>query len=132
MNRVPVKYIRDYIKKDFDKKTYCEICGDTNNLELHHIYTLSELWDNWCDKHKISGLDVLEHRAQFVKDEQDKISKEITLCKTHHTTLHRIYGQQYSNHRASLVLKWIETQKEKNGVISKHSTEVKPGSTCSS
>ena len=123
MNRVPVKYIRDFIKKDFDKKSYCEICGDTENLELHHLYTLSELWDNWCEKHNISGLDVLIHREQFVQDNLDKVNDTVTLCKPHHLTLHRIYGQQYSNHMTPKVKKWITIQKEKNGFIQRSDSQ---------
>ena len=35
LKRFPIKYIRDYIKKEYKIKDKCFICGDTHTLELH-------------------------------------------------------------------------------------------------
>ena len=119
--REPVKYIRDYIKKSYKVKDSCYICNVTENLELHHIFSLSELFHTWCTLNNIildknSSVDEILHiRENFTKDNLDKLSNDnlYTLCKFHHERLHNIYGQRYSNYLASKVLRWIELQKLK-------------------
>ena len=46
LKRFPIKYIRDFIKKDYKLKDECYICGDSNKLELHHLFSVSELLVN--------------------------------------------------------------------------------------
>ena len=118
LKRIPVKYVRDYIKKYYKLEKSCYICGDTDNLELHHLYSVSELWASWLEDKKITGLtleDVLTLREEFYSDNIDLLSEKnlYTLCKTHHERLHNIYGQRYSNWRAEKVLNWIKLQKQK-------------------
>jgi 5-methylcytosine-specific restriction endonuclease McrA len=121
LKRFPIKYIRDYIKKEYKIKDACYICGDTNNLELHHLFSVSQLFENWCNTRKIREIVSVEHikdlRVDFAKDEKDNLSNKnlFTLCKKHHTRLHNIYGQRYSNHLVPKIKNWLDIQKEKNG-----------------
>jgi hypothetical protein len=121
LKRIPIKYIRDYIKKDYKLRDECYICKGTQNLELHHIYSISQLFDDWCQKHKIetsfSVDEIKEIRVKFYEDEHDRLSNDnlYTLCKIHHERLHNIYGQRYSNHLASKIITWLNIQREKNG-----------------
>lgn len=118
LKRFPVKIIRDYIKKHYQKSTKCYICGTSDNLELHHLYSVSELFNNWCkensvDLEHVTEPEMFEHRVKFYDDCVDYLCSDnwYTLCKTHHGRLHSIYGQRYPNSYAKKVKKWIELQK---------------------
>ena len=65
LKRFPIKYVRDYIKKDYKVRDKCYICGSKDDLELHH------------------------------------------------SKLHTLYGQNYSNHLVPKVKKWLDIQKDK-------------------
>ena len=56
LKRFPVKYIRDYIKKDYKIRDMCYICGSTEKLELHHLYSVSQLFEKWCTVNKIRDI----------------------------------------------------------------------------
>jgi len=120
LKRLPVKYIRDYMKKSYKARDCCFVCGNTQQLELHHIYSVSQLFEDWCKKNKIRDITTLEQITQvrelFCRDEEERLSNInlYTLCKSHHQRLHSIYGQKYSNHLANKVIRWLEIQKEKN------------------
>lgn len=120
LKRFPIKYIRDYIKKDYKLRDECYICGSTQKLELHHLLSVSELFNNWCVKNKIKNIDnvdtINELRVVFAKDCADELDhiNLFTLCSKHHKQLHSIYGQTYSNHLAPKIKKWLDHQKAKN------------------
>lgn len=121
LKRLPIRYIRDYIKRDYKMRDCCYICGSTDKLELHHLYSLSELFNNWCDKNGIMSIDteeqILEYRQIFAVECEEKLSADnlYTLCSAHHKRLHTIYGQRYANHLAPKIKNWLNIQKEKNG-----------------
>jgi hypothetical protein len=121
LKRLPIKYIRDYIKKDYKLRDCCYICGSESNLELHHLYSVSELFNNWCAANKILHIDseepILDLRIVFATDCADSLSHNnlYTLCSLHHKRLHNLYGQRYSNNMANKVKNWLEIQKEKHG-----------------
>lgn len=121
LKRLPLKYIRDYIKKDYKLRDECYVCGATTKLELHHLYSVSELFNNWCIKYKISDItteeQILELRVRFADECEDALSHKnlFTLCDMHHKRLHNLYGQRYSNHMVPKIKNWLEIQKEKNG-----------------
>jgi 5-methylcytosine-specific restriction endonuclease McrA len=121
LKRLPVKFVRDYIKKDYKLKDCCFICGSVKDLELHHLYSVSELFNQWCVKNKVLHIKSDEHikelRVQFAQDCATDLSHDnlYTLCKHHHVRLHTIYGQSYGNHLASKIKTWIYLQKEKHG-----------------
>ena len=121
LKRFPIKYIRDFIKKDYKLRDECFICGSKQKLELHHLLSISELFNKWCVKNKINTIDDVDYikklRIQFANDCEKELSHEhlFTLCNIHHKQLHSIYGQTYSNHLAPKIKNWLEIQKAKNG-----------------
>lgn len=121
LKRFPIKYIRDFIKKDYKIRDCCYICGSVEQLELHHLYSLSELFNEWCTQYRIyeitSESQMLELRVQFAQECSEKLSNEhlYTLCSKHHKQLHNLYGQRYPNYLMPKVKNWIHIQKEKHG-----------------
>ena len=120
LKRFPIKYIRDYIKKDYKLKDKCYICGSKEKLELHHLFSVSQLFEQWCSENKVTEIDTVEKitslREIFAVDCKESLDHHnlYTLCKTHHQRLHNIYGQNYSNHLVPKVKKWLELQREKS------------------
>jgi hypothetical protein len=116
-----VRYIRDHIKRDYKLREHCYICKSTDNLELHHLYSVSELFNRWLDANNIRHIkteeEILEYRVRFAKDCAEHLSNDhlYTLCSVHHKRLHNIYGQTYSNSLAPKILNWLNIQKEKYG-----------------
>ena len=121
LKRFPIKYIRDFIKKDYKLRDECFICGSKDKLELHHLLSISELFNKWCVKNKINAIDDVDYikklRIEFANDCEEELSHKhlFTLCSVHHKQLHSIYGQTYSNHLAPKIKNWLEIQKAKNG-----------------
>ena len=119
LKRFPVKYIRDFIKKDYKLRDVCYICNSVDNLELHHLFSLSQLWEDWLRKNDIKKIEsvteIKELRQTFAKDNEDSLSNKylVTLCSKHHKKLHTIYGQNYSNYLVPKIKNWLEIQKEK-------------------
>ena len=60
LRRIPIKYIRDYIKKDYKLRDECYVCKCTDKLELHHMYSISQLFEGWCTKNKITEVESVE------------------------------------------------------------------------
>ena len=121
LKRLPVKYIRDYIKKNYKVRDCCFICRSTQQLELHHLYSVSELFERWCVTNKIREINCVEEiqnlRVQFALDCADELSQEnlYTLCKPHHQKLHSLFGKSYSNYVALKVKNWLKKQQIKHG-----------------
>ena len=121
LKRFPIKYIRDYIKKDYKLKDKCYICGSKEKLELHHLFSVSQLFEQWCSENKGTEIDTVEKitslREIFAVDCKESLDHHnlYTLCKTHHQRLPNIYGQNYSNHLVPKIKNWLEIQKDKNG-----------------
>lgn len=123
LKRFPIKYIRDFIKKDYKLRDKCFVCGGTEFLELHHLFSVSELFKRWRETNKINEItsvdEIKDLREKFAKDCKDQLSHVnlFTLCSKHHKQLHSIYGQTYSNHLAPKIKNWLDIQKAKNGGI---------------
>ena len=123
LKRFPIKYIRDFIKKDYKLRDKCFICGSSEKLELHHLYSISELFRQWCTDNKIYSIDTVEeitdYRVKFSEDCTEELSHDnlFTLCSKHHKRLHTIYGQTYSNHLTPKIKKWLDFQRLKNGGV---------------
>ena len=121
LKRFPIKYIRDYIKKDYKLKDKSYICGSKEKLELHHLFSVSQLFEQWCSENKVTEINTVEKitslREIFAVDCKESLDHHnlYTLCKTHHQRLHNIYGQNYSNHLVPKIKNWLEIQKDKNG-----------------
>ena len=54
LKRDLVKYVRDKAKSGYKKETQCFICGDTEKLEFHHFYGMTELLETWLNSNKIT------------------------------------------------------------------------------
>lgn len=97
MKREAVKYIRDKAKSAYIKRTSCYVCGTSRNLELHHVFSISELFTIWCRKAGIvirNEKDILAHREAFIEAHHKEIYDDVfTLCKEHHKKLHSLFGQ---------------------------------------
>lgn len=116
MKRLPIKWVRDRAKAAYNKAKTCAICGTTEQLEFHHFYTMTPLFEMWARKKKYkiqSDEDVLAIRDEFITDEHDKIYHQtVTLCKPHHAKLHSIYGKEPNLGTATKQKTWVEKQRE--------------------
>lgn len=116
MKRLPIKWVRDRAKAAYNKAETCAICGTTEQLEFHHYYTMTPLFELWVRKRKYkiqSDEDVLAIRDEFITDEHDKIyNQTVTLCKTHHAKLHSIYGKEPNLGTATKQKTWVDKQRE--------------------
>jgi queuine/archaeosine tRNA-ribosyltransferase len=94
LKRFPVKYIRDYIKKDYKLRDECYICTSTVKLELHHLYSVSQLFEKWCTVNNIKHIEdvdvIKELRVRFAEDCKSDLGHDnlFTLCDKHHKHLH--------------------------------------------
>ena len=117
LKRDLVKYVRDKAKSKYKKSNNCYICGDTDHLDFHHYYGLTELLETWLKQKKIiieKEQDILALRESFIDDNYDKVyDYTVTLCHKHHLRLHSIYGKRPKLITAEKQNKWVEIQREK-------------------
>lgn len=124
LKRDEIKYIRDLSKSSYKKDDKCFICQTTENLQFHHFYSMTPLWNKWK---KDNGIiiknvdDILKYREEFKEQHTFEIYQEtVTLCKFHHMKrLHKIYGKVPTLATAEKQKRWCERQRlkfeEKNG-----------------
>ena len=70
LKRDLVKYVRDKAKSGYQKETQCYICGETENLEFHHFYGMTELLESWLKSNKItinSAEEIMKVRVRFIE-----------------------------------------------------------------
>jgi len=120
LKREPVKHVRDGMKSRYKRREPCYICGSEENIELHHLYCVSELWNAWTQKNRIrvtTDEEARTYRTTFEAEYQEKLSNDnlYSLCKAHHSRLHQIFGKSYSNYVALKVGEWLERQKAQYG-----------------
>lgn len=117
MARIPIKWVRDLAKSGYKKGTSCEICGATEQLDFHHYYTLTPLFEKWCRTKKLKitcDEDVLAIREEFIAEHLKELYEDtVTLCHTHHMALHAVYGKDPSLATAEKQKRWVKIQKEK-------------------
>lgn len=117
LKRDPIKYVRDKAKSAYDKDTKCHVCGSTSNLDFHHFYSLTPLFNKWLKKNKIainSEADLLEVRDRFIEEHHEELyTHAVTICNSLHQKLHSIYGKNPSLGTAKKQMRWIEKQREK-------------------
>ena len=65
LKRPVIKYIRDYVKKDYKLRDHCYVCDEINDLELHHLYSISELFNTWLDKNKLPAVTTVEEITEL-------------------------------------------------------------------
>lgn len=121
-NRIAVKWVRDKAKAAYQKQSSCYICGATNDLELHHLHSITNLLYNWADSMGYS-IDtdeaILAVRDEFISEHYSELYELVyTLCNRHHVMLHSVYGKIPTVSSVPKQRAWIETQKAKvSGVV---------------
>jgi len=121
LKRDLVKYVRDKAKSGYQKETQCYICGETEKLEFHHFYGMTELLETWLKARKItinSAEEIMEVRETFIERHPKEIYNEAaTLCKSHHMRLHSIYGKRPKLVTAQKQKRWVNKQRIKHGMV---------------
>ncbi len=121
LKRDLVKYVRDKAKSGYQKETQCYICGDTEKLEFHHFYGMTELLETWLKARKItinSAEAIMEVRETFIEEHPNEIYNEAaTLCKAHHMRLHSIYGKRPKLVTAPKQKRWVDKMRIKHGMV---------------
>lgn len=116
-NRIPVKWVRDKAKSAYEKKDACQVCATDQDLELHHLISVTLLLNKWAaeNKYDISTDDgILAVRDEFIANHNKEIYEDVyTLCNKHHVALHGVFGKSPSLTSASKQEMWIEKQKSK-------------------
>ncbi len=118
LKRLEVKYVRDGAKAAYTKHKECFICGSEEELQMHHYYTMTPLWERWKKRNKIVikfADEVMRIRDTFINDHHDEIYSEVvTLCKFHHMErLHKIYGKVPLLSTAKKQKNWCVKQRAK-------------------
>ena len=116
-NRIQIKWVRDKAKAAYEKQSECFICGTDQDLELHHLHSLTLLLNDWAKRkgHDISTDEgILAVRDEFIAEHHQEIYEQVyTLCNRHHVALHGVYGKSPPNGSAPKQQRWIEIQKAK-------------------
>lgn len=116
-NRIPVKWIRDKAKAAYEKQTECYVCGTHDDLELHHLHSITILLNRWADRknYDISTDDgILAVRDEFIAEHKIELYDLVyTLCNKHHVALHGVYGKAPAPGSEQRQKNWIEKQKAK-------------------
>ena len=63
LKRDLVKYVRDKAKSRYKKNNNCFICGETENLDFHHFFGLTELLEHWIKENRKENRD----RRRYIK-----------------------------------------------------------------
>lgn len=115
--RIAVKWIRDRAKAAYDKKESCYICNTQEELELHHLTSITLLLNAWAErKHYDISTDesILAVRDEFISEHHKELYDDVvTLCNSHHTKLHGIYGKIPTPATAPKQRRWLEIMKAK-------------------
>lgn len=115
--RIPVKWVRDKAKAAYVKKEACCICGSVQELELHHLASITLLLEAWASKMRYdisTDEGILAVRDEFIETYHKEIYEDVvTLCNGHHTKLHSVYGKAPLPSTAPKQERWIATQKAK-------------------
>ena len=115
--RIPIKWIRDRAKAAYTKKEFCYICNTEQELELHHLCSLTYLLNTWAslNNYDIStDENILAVRDEFIEEHHTEIYDEVfTLCNAHHTKLHGIYGKVPLPASVDKQRTWIDKQRAK-------------------
>ena len=123
LKRDEIKYVRDLAKSSYTKDIECRICLTSEELQFHHYYSMTLLWEKWKRKEKVRidcVEDIMAAREDFKGYHIKEIYQEtVTLCKEcHMNKLHRLYGKVPSLGTAQKQKRWVEKQRLKiNGEI---------------
>lgn len=127
-NRIPVKWVRDRAKSAYIKEEYCEICGGTLDLELHHTHSITLLLNKWAqaNAYDISTDEgILAVRDEFIDSHKKQIYEDVyTLCNKHHVRLHSVYGKTPNPGSEPRQARWIENQKTAHDPLAEKPTKI--------
>jgi hypothetical protein len=116
-NRIPVKWVRDKAKAAYEKKSECFICDKTQDLELHHLHSVTILLELWAERkgYDISSDEgILAVRDEFITEHNVELYDQVyTLCNQHHVALHSVYGKAPKPGSEAKQARWIGIQREK-------------------
>jgi len=114
LKRDLIKYCRDKAKSKYVKASECYICGSTTDLEFHHYNSMTAMLNKWLKGKLVeTAEDIMSIRDEFISIHHEQIyDKTVTLCKTHHAKLHKIYGVKPSLATAGKQSRWVERQHE--------------------
>lgn len=117
LKRTVTKYIRDGVKANYVKKPACEVCGTTEDLELHHPHTLNLVFSAYCEERGLtvkSVEEVMAMRDEFYKTHWNELVVDVlTLCNSHHKALHKVYGAQPPLSTAAKQRVWVNRIRDK-------------------
>ena len=118
LKRDEIKYVRDISKSAYKKENFCYICNAEEELQFHHFFSMTLLWEKWKKDENIvinSVEDILEQREVFKEKFHDEIyNKTVSLCNFHHMEkLHKIYGKCPTLVTAPKQERWCRKQKLK-------------------
>lgn len=120
LRRDPIKFVRDKAKARYNKGVECEICGSADNLDFHHYYTLTPLFNKWLKANNIvinTDDEILAVRDRFILEHMPELYEfTTTLCHEHHMKLHSVYGKDPPLHMAKKEMNWVRIQREKHGL----------------
>ena len=119
--RLFVKQIRDKQRSTEQQKISCFVTGRTDNLELHHLYSLSDLVNTFLLRNTLTSDNRSELRDKFLAEFRDKVDEQYVLTKEVHARLHNLFGGKYSVGVVPKVRTWLTNQRAKNGLDSEHS-----------
>jgi len=118
LKRDAVKYVRDKAKSKYEKGTECRICGETEQLDFHHFYSLTPLLNQWLTKNKLNPDYIQALRDDFIEEHSAELyDHTVTLCHHHHLALHKIYGKDPALGTAKKQMRWVEIQREKHDLV---------------
>lgn len=125
--RTAIALMRDGIKSNYNKASSCEICGSSNELELHHYHTVSLLVKSFAKEFQLDFNDqeiVLSNRTAFYEKYWEQLVVDtVTLCAEHHKLLHKVYTKEPPLYTSNKQKMWVQKQKEK--LLNPTSTEKK-------
>lgn len=112
-NRIPIKWVRDKAKSAYIKANTCYICASTENLELHHLHSMTRLLETWITKKGYSVDNILSFRDEFITEHTEEIYKKVyTLCSKHHTMLHSLYGSKPAENTVPKQEAWLNKKRD--------------------
>lgn len=115
--RISVKWIRDKAKAAYEKQDSCFICGSKEDLELHHLHSITILLNTWAEKNNYdisTDEGVLAVRDEFIELHHEELYDLVyTLCNKDHVRLHGVYGKAPSPSSVDKQRRWIDLQKAK-------------------
>ena len=116
--RIAVKWVRDRAKSAYTKQSHCYICNATDDLELHHLHSVTVLLEGWAAQH---GYDISTDsgicavRDEFIETHHTELYDLVyTLCNPHHVALHGVYGKSPAPNTVPKQKRWIELQRDKH------------------